>query len=66
VIADGLERGVIDLERTYILTAGDPVGVPGTTNIIRILRRHEMNYFLEQFRQSAKKKKGGETQATLF
>jgi pyruvate kinase len=66
VIADGLERGVIDLERTYILTAGDPVGVPGTTNIIRILRRHEMSYFLEQFRQSAKKKKGGETQATLF
>ena len=66
VVADGIERGVLDLERTYILTAGDPVGVPGTTNIIRILRRHEMSYFLEQLRPRSKKKKREEPQATLF
>jgi pyruvate kinase len=66
VIADGIERGVIDMERTYIMTAGDPVGVPGTTNTIRILRRHEMSYFLEQRRLGARQRKGGEPQATLF
>ncbi|MDX1296309.1 MAG: pyruvate kinase, partial [Sulfurimonadaceae bacterium] len=56
VIANGLERNVIDLDATYILTAGDPVGEPGTTNTIRILRRIEMEFFLD-LRQSMQKRK---------
>ncbi len=66
VIADGIERGVIDLEKTYILTAGDPIGVAGTTNTIRILRRHEMGYFLEQLAQATKKKRSAPETGTLF
>jgi len=45
VIKQGLKEGVLERERCYVLTAGDPVGVAGTTNNIRILREHEMNYF---------------------
>ncbi len=45
IIADGLERGIIDKAQTYIFTAGDPVGVKGTTNLIRILREHELTFF---------------------
>lgn len=45
IIGNGLERGIIDRKQTYIFTAGDPVGVQGTTNLIRILRDHELAYF---------------------
>lgn len=45
VIKKGLADEVLEKEGCYVLTAGDPVGVPGTTNNIRILRAHEMNYF---------------------
>ncbi|MDY0121051.1 MAG: pyruvate kinase [Sulfurimonas sp.] len=45
VVLQGEQRGVIFMERSYILTAGDPTGVPGSTNIIRLLRRHEMEFF---------------------
>lgn len=45
VMQQGLEREVLSLEKSYILTAGDPVGVAGTTNMIRIVREHEMMFF---------------------
>jgi len=45
VVKHGLDSRVLKREGCYILTAGDPVGVPGTTNNIRILRSPEMNYF---------------------
>jgi len=45
VIKKGLNEKLLDKEGCYILTAGDPVGVPGTTNSIRILRAPEINYF---------------------
>jgi pyruvate kinase len=45
VIKKGLNENLLKKEGCYILTAGDPVGVPGTTNNIRILRTPEMNYF---------------------
>jgi len=45
IIVNGLERGIIDKSQTYIFTAGDPVGVKGTTNLIRILREHEITFF---------------------
>jgi pyruvate kinase len=68
VISSGLERKVIDLDSTYILTAGDPVGEPGTTNTIRILRRNEMEFFLQlpEMLKKRKSSKGDEQQPTLF
>ena len=45
VMQEGLDRKVLKLDKSYILTAGDPVGVAGTTNMIRILREHEMEFF---------------------
>lgn len=63
VMHKGLDRGVIKKENTYILTAGDPVGVVGTTNNIRILKENEIEYFASL---SEKKKKKEEPLATLF
>ena len=45
VMDQGLARGVLHLDRTYILTAGDPAGIPGSTNQIRVISGHEMEYF---------------------
>ncbi len=45
VIDQGLKRSVLHLDKSYILTAGDPVGVAGSTNMIRILRENEMRFF---------------------
>ena len=45
VMKQGLKRKVLHLDKSYILTAGDPVGVVGSTNIIRILREKEMMFF---------------------
>ena len=45
VVQSGLSREVLRKDAMYIVTAGDPVGVPGTTNTIRILRRDEMEHF---------------------
>ncbi|MBT8348076.1 MAG: pyruvate kinase, partial [Sulfurovum sp.] len=45
VVEQGIKRGVLDLDSRYILTAGDPVGVSGSTNMIRIITAHEMEYF---------------------
>jgi len=48
VMREGVDRGVIDKEKSYILTAGDPVGVHGTTNLIRIIGKSEMEFFIER------------------
>ncbi len=50
VMNQGMDRGVLHLDKSYILTAGDPVGVKGSTNMIRLLREREMMFFknLEQ------------------
>lgn len=45
VMHQGIERNVLKLDRSYILTAGDPSGVPGSTNTIRVLRESEMLFF---------------------
>jgi len=45
VVEYGIEEGILDLEKSYILTAGDPIGVAGSTNTIRLLRRNEMEFF---------------------
>ena len=45
VMNQGIDRDVLKLDKSYILTAGDPVGVAGSTNMIRILREYEMMFF---------------------
>ncbi len=45
VMYQGLQRKVLSLEKSYILTAGDPVGTPGSTNLIRVIGRYEMDFF---------------------
>jgi pyruvate kinase len=64
VMHTGLDRGVIKRENTYILTAGDPVGIAGTTNNIRILKEIEIDYFAGL--SEKKKKKEEPKAATLF
>jgi len=46
VIAEGIERNVLDFSKTYVLTAGDPIGTEGSTNMIRVLKEREMRFFL--------------------
>lgn len=45
VMAQGMEKGILDKRKSYILTAGDPMGVSGSTNMIRLLRGEEMEFF---------------------
>jgi len=49
VMKQGIEQGVFDREKVYILTAGDPVGMPGSTNLIRVITGHEMDFFIERY-----------------
>jgi pyruvate kinase len=41
----GIQRGALNLEKTYILVAGDPAGISGSTNLIRVFAGHEMRFF---------------------
>jgi pyruvate kinase len=67
IIQSGLKRSIIDKTNTYIFTAGYPIGTPGTTNIIRILRENEITFFGETKSHSAKGKKQEENGVpTLF
>ncbi len=45
VMTQGLQRNVMHLDSSYILTAGDPVGTPGSINLIRVITGHEMEFF---------------------
>jgi pyruvate kinase len=45
VMAQGIERHVLKLDKSYILTAGDPIGISGNTNMIRVLKQREMEFF---------------------
>jgi pyruvate kinase len=45
VMEQGIQRKVLKLDKSYILTAGDPIGVAGTTNMIRVLKEQEMRFF---------------------
>lgn len=57
IIQSGLKRGIIDKNQTYVFTAGYPIGTPGTTNIIRILRENEITFFGETKLHPSKSKK---------
>jgi pyruvate kinase len=41
----GISNGILNIEKSYILTAGDPTGITGSTNMIRLLRKPEMEFF---------------------
>jgi pyruvate kinase len=41
----GLANGSIKREYSYILTAGDPIGKAGTTNMIRVISSEDMKFF---------------------
>lgn len=45
VMQKGLESEILNRKNSYILTAGDPIGVSGSTNVIRLLREKEMEFF---------------------
>ncbi len=45
VVIQGIEIGILDKNKLYILTAGDPAWISGSTNMIRLLRRDEMEFF---------------------
>lgn len=67
IIHSGLKRGIIDKKHTYVFTAGYPIGTPGTTNVIRILRENEITFFGETKPLPAKSKKSEESHIpTLF
>ena len=40
------EKGVLDKTETYVATVGYPVGMPGSTNTIKILTPSEIEYYL--------------------
>lgn len=42
---NALKDGWVDRNHSYILTAGFPAGVEGSTNLIRIIRNNEIDYF---------------------
>ena len=56
VMEQGLKKDVLDLSDSYILTAGDPVGAPGSTNLIRVITGHEMEFFCSLKRKKEKEK----------
>lgn len=60
IIHSGLSRRILDKNNTYIFTAGYPIGMPGTTNVIRILRENELTFFGETKPLPAKSKKTSE------
>lgn len=41
------EKGFLDKKECYILTAGFPTGVAGTSNLIRILKKEQIEYYLQ-------------------
>lgn len=51
-IATGIDNGMIDITKSYVATAGDPAGVSGTINTIRLLRQNEMEFFLNVHHES--------------
>ena len=41
------DDAILDFSKRYILTAGNPTGVAGTTNVIRIMAKNEFEYYLK-------------------
>ena len=43
---EGYTKGFIDKNKTYIVTAGYPAGIEGSTNFLHILKREQIEYYL--------------------
>ncbi|SFZ98051.1 Pyruvate kinase [hydrothermal vent metagenome] len=56
VIDKGLAREVLDIDKTYIITAGAPVGVAGSTSLIQVISAREMEYYCTLDRKKEFKK----------
>jgi len=46
-LQSGIEKGLIHKEKSYIVTAGYPAGVEGSTNFIRILKKEQIEYYTD-------------------
>ena len=46
-LKEGCLKGFIDKNKTYIVTAGYPAGVEGSTNFLHILKREQIEYYLD-------------------
>ena len=42
-----VEKGFMNESKCYILSAGFPTGVEGTSNLIRILKKEQIAYYLK-------------------
>ena len=47
VIKKAYDAGYVKHDKTYLVTAGHPTGVEGSTNLIRIIRRDQLDYYLD-------------------
>ena len=47
-IKAAVEKGYIKDDKSYIMTAGYPTGVAGSSDLIRILRKAQIDYYLEE------------------
>ncbi|EAK5560637.1 pyruvate kinase [Campylobacter upsaliensis] len=45
-VRSSVERGFMSEDKCYILSAGFPTGVEGTSNLIRILKKEQIAYYL--------------------
>lgn len=45
MIQKGIAKGFIDKNKSYIVTAGYPTGVEGSTNFIRIMKKEQIEYY---------------------
>lgn len=45
-VQSSVKKGLMAEDKTYILTAGFPTGVQGTSNLIRILKKDQIAYYL--------------------
>ena len=41
-----VEMELLDKEKTYVLTAGFPTGVKGTSNLVNVLKKEQIEYYL--------------------
>lgn len=46
-IRSSFEKGFIDKDKGYIFTAGFPTGVQGSSSLIRILKKDQIDYYLK-------------------
>ena len=46
-VSKAVMGGIMDHEKTYIVTAGYPTGVEGSTNFIRILKKDQIDYYTD-------------------